>query len=187
MATTCIGYMKTLPNPLPSLELLKELFEISKDSPSGLIWKNPKANRLKAGQIAGTKNKKGYWIITITTDKAKKYYAHRIAYYMQTEKDPGKSLVDHVLSLDDNLDVRTATVSQNGANSKKRVEFKGKKTSSTFKGVYWNKIKKKWYSYLSINGKKKHLGCFENEKDAAKSYNKAAIQYFGEFARLNKV
>ena len=32
-----------------------------------------------------------------------------------------------------------------------------------------------------------HLGYFDNPIDAAKQYNKSAINYFGEFAHLNKI
>jgi hypothetical protein len=45
--------------------------------------------------------------------------------------------------------------------------------SSQYKGVYWNKNEKKWKSRITINGKKKYLGRFENEYDAHLAYEKA--------------
>ena len=33
---------------------------------------------------------------------------------------------------------------------------------------------------------KVYLGLFENKEDARKTYDEAAIKYFGEFARINK-
>ena len=38
---------------------------------------------------------------------------------------------------------------------------------------------------IGLNGKSVHLGRFELEIDAARSYNEAALQRSGEFARLN--
>lgn len=79
----------------------------------------------------------------------------------------------------DNL--RIATNSQNTCN---RAPYKNR--SSLFKGVYFDKKANKWASQIRpIGMKTKHIGYFVNEIDAALAYNKAAIQYHGEFAYLN--
>lgn len=43
--------------------------------------------------------------------------------------------------------------------------------TSGYRGVSWHKKLNKWYSYINIKGKKKHLGMFENKEDAAKAYD----------------
>lgn len=78
--------------------------------------------------------------------------------------------------------LRKVTQSQNQANRKK-----GKNKSSIYKGVIWHKRRNHWLAQITINRKKIYLGSFNNEIDAAKAYNEAAIKYFGEFARLNEV
>jgi group I intron endonuclease len=57
--------------------------------------------------------------------------------------------------------------------------------SSKYKGVSFSKNKKKYKAYIVVNGKQIHLGYFDNETDAAKKYNEAAIMYYGEKAILN--
>lgn len=34
-------------------------------------------------------------------------------------------------------------------------------------GVYWCKDRRKWRAWIRVDGKQKHLGCFEIEEDAA--------------------
>lgn len=62
---------------------------------------------------------------------------------------------------------------------------------SKYLGVTWDKKRNKWLSQLSKGSKKNrrnlHYKLFDNEIDAAKSYNEAAIKYHGEFANLNVI
>lgn len=186
-ATYITGNMTKLThNPLPPLELLQELFEISLDSPSGLVWRNPRAYNIKPGQIAGHKSKHdGYWKVGVKTDVLKAYPAHRIVYFLQTEKNPENLTVDHVFGKHDPLSLRLATVSENGGNRKQTKFYAGKKCSSKFKGVYWCKKSQKWKVNIQVKKKAMYLGLFIDEKEAAVAYNKAAIEHFGEFAKLN--
>lgn len=78
--------------------------------------------------------------------------------------------------------LRPATCSQNGGN--RSIQQQG---SSKFKGVFWDKRDKKWRAQIMFEGRCKYLGCFTDEIKAAKAYNKAATEYFGEFAHLNPI
>jgi hypothetical protein len=59
--------------------------------------------------------------------------------------------------------------------------------TSGYKGVSWNKNEQKYQAYICFNWKKIHLGYFLEIRPAAIAYNKAALIYHGEFAKLNPI
>jgi hypothetical protein len=59
--------------------------------------------------------------------------------------------------------------------------------TSGFKGVSWHKRDRKWQAKIKFNGIRLHLGYFNDKIEAARVYNAAALQYQGEFAKLNQI
>ncbi len=57
--------------------------------------------------------------------------------------------------------------------------------SSVYKFVSFHKSSKKWLVHIRTNGKAKHLGLFEDEREAADAYNTAARKHFGISTKLN--
>jgi hypothetical protein len=100
---------------------------------------------------------------------------------MKTNEDPGEYQIDHAENRSNNFKIRKADSSQNQANTRKKPG----KYSSKYKGVSFAAKMSKWKSGIMVKGKQLHLGYFISETDAAKAYNKAALEYFGEFAWIN--
>jgi hypothetical protein len=103
---------------------------------------------------------------------------------------PKNVQVDHInmYKLDNRkCNLRLCDNSSNQANTKKRKEVNGKKTSSKYKGVHWRKDLGKWASRISYNNKRVHLGYYDCETKAALAYNFKANEIWGEFARLNDI
>jgi hypothetical protein len=95
---------------------------------------------------------------------------------------PSGMHVDHING--DKLDnrrenLRVCTPAQNQGN---RVAHAGRR----FKGViYQQKIAPKVRAEIRRDGRARHLGCFSTEEEAARAYDRAAREQWGEFARLN--
>lgn len=79
----------------------------------------------------------------------------------------------------DNL--RPSTRTENQGNSRKHRDAR----TSHYKGVYFKKATNRWQAQI-VKGKRLfYLGAFEKEIDAAKAYDYAAREYFGEFVHCN--
>lgn len=94
-------------------------------------------------------------------------------------------MVDHING--NKLDNRRENlrIASNRENQQNRSKEEG--CASKFKGVALDKKLGKWRSQITATGKTHYLGTYACEHEAGHAYNKAAIQYFGEFARLNPV
>lgn len=78
--------------------------------------------------------------------------------------------------------LRLATRLQNMRNSKTHIDKK-----SPYKGTSYFKPVDLWRSYINFGGKQHSLGYFLTEEEAAIAYNFAAIEHFGEFAKINDI
>jgi hypothetical protein len=126
---------------------------------------NPKSNWYAYTNPGPTKNRK-------------RFSMHRLI--MNAKKG---QLVDHKNgnSLDNRRDnLRFCTRGQNNMNSK--IHKIG-----GYKGVHFCKDKGKFQVSIRLNNKQIHGGFFDAPLQAAKKYNDMAIQYHGEFARLNEI
>lgn len=144
----------------------------------------PLVSQYTWGAFTSSGRRKPHWYATATTPRhegGKSIRLHRLLL-----NAPKGVQVDHIDG--DGLNNRRAnlrlcTHGQNQQNRKAVVSKSG------FKGV--RRIHKKpqwsirWLATIKKDGRDRHLGSFDTAEDAARAYDRAAIQLFGEFAGLN--
>jgi len=147
-----------------------------------LIRRVTTSSRSKEGDEAGTISDRGYLYVSVTLDgKRKLFRSHRIVWFIHHNDIP--EMLDHVDGdkLNNRIEnLRPATHQQNNQN---RQSFRN--STSKYLGVSWSTADKKWRAQINLNRKQKYLGSFDDEIEAAKAYDAASEELFGEFANPN--
>ncbi len=112
------------------------------------------------------------------TEKGRIIYMHR-----QIMPPPPNRVVDHQDGNKANncrRNLRVCTPQENRCNAPRKARGR-----CQFRGVYRNKRRGTIYAHIKCEGKYYWLGRFPTEAEAARAYDRAAVEAFGEFARPN--
>lgn len=112
----------------------------------------------------------GYYQVILQKEGFKKIYkVHSlvaICFLNHTPDGTHNVVIDHINEV--KTDNRLENLRLIG--HRENVSRSMKNNTSTYVGVSWSKNAKKWISQITIEGKTKYLGLFDNEEDANKKY-----------------
>ena len=130
------------------------------------FWRISPNRRVKAGDVAGSKNR-GYVLIRVS---GKLILAHRLAWFFVTGRWPKRELDHRNGRRDDNRfqNLREATHAQNQQN-----RTATKRSKSGHVGVFWDGRREHWFAQIRADGKQHYLGSHETVEDAAAAYRAA--------------
>ncbi|HNS22727.1 MAG TPA: AP2 domain-containing protein [Sedimentisphaerales bacterium] len=103
--------------------------------------------------------------------------------HRQIMNPPDGMQVDHIRGnrLDKTrANLRVCTPAENARNRAKNAG-----SSSRYVGVFYNKQRSRWIVLIRVEGRYQFVGSFDDEEEAARAYDRAAVERLGEFARLN--
>ena len=152
------------------------LRELLSYDPSGALYWRVTRGSVKAGSLAGCKDRNGYWVVRIDR---RNFLAHRLAWQLHHSESPPR-YIDHINGNPSDFrmeNLRPATASQNLANSRKQAN-----TKSGIKGV--NPVSKcnSWCAQIVHQGRRHWIGSFRTKEAAGEAYLAKAKELFGGFA-----
>ncbi len=141
---------------------------------------NTKTGRILKPRTSGP----GYLFVGLYKNgKGKMHYIHKLVAREWVSNPEEKRCVDHIdgdRTNNHHENLRYATHAENARNKSKRAN-----TTSVYYGVCFHKNTDKWRAQIQIDGKRKNLGYFTDEKEAAEVFNKAAAEFYKEFRKIN--
>lgn len=159
-------------NPLPPLDILRSLFELSNASPSGLI------HATASKRNAGSKQIKGYFKVTI---EGKAYGAHRIVWSLHNESlAPVEMLVDHIDGNPSNNDPGNLRLLTHRDNTYNQTKI-NRRNKSGLPGVFMESGSTKWTASICIDGNKCKLGRYPTKELAFAAYVNAKKSFHPTF------
>lgn len=103
----------------------------------------------------------------------------RVILHREIMKAPPGVVVDHIDH--DRLNNCRSNLRLCSPRENNRNRMPNRGASSRFKGVTWHPTLSKWMARISTT----YIGLFEDEEDAARAYDIAAMERWGEFAHTN--
>ena len=147
---------------LPSLAVINRLLNYNNKT-GEFTWKDDHNALCRKGQVAGVVDNYGYRRIQIYGEK---YAAHRLAWLVIHECDPGDLTIDHKdRNKDNNVITNLRATTQKKQNENKLPRKKGV-----------SKCGNRFQARITVNGKTRSLGCFGTSEEAEAAYIDAKIK-----------
>lgn len=142
------------------IETLRSL--LAYDPETGVFtWSERTSNRIKVGDVAGSKGSNGYVYIKTIFGK---FLAHRLAWLHAYGVRPAHD-IDHINGIRD--DNRIANLRE--VTRKQNLENQGlqPKNSSGYRGVHWSNRDERFVAQVHHNSKNIYAGKFDSAEEAA--------------------
>ena len=142
---------------------------------TGLPWSTKNNRHGTDGKLKRLTCKcRGYYTVGIN---GKTKYYHRLVWEYFNGPIPTGMDIDHINNKRDDNRISNLQILSHKDNC--RCRLKNKNNISGYPGITWHKQLKKWRARITIDGKAKHLGRFEQLEAAHQAYLQAKIKYHG--------
>lgn len=169
---------------IPSLEIWKDIpdfegyYQVSnlgnvKSLSRTILGKNDTSTLLKEKMLKFSTSTNGYYQVILSKNSNRKIFkVHSLVAICFLNHIPDGThniVIDHINEIKTDNKLENLRLIGHRENVSRSI----KNSTSTYVGVSWSKNAKKWISQITIEGKTKYLGLFDNEKEANKKYLEA--------------
>jgi hypothetical protein len=166
---------------IPNLEVWKDIpdfegyYQVSnlgnvKSLSRTILGKNDTPTLLKEKMLKFSTSTNGYYQVILCKNSDRKIFkVHSLVAICFLNHIPDGThniVVDHINEIKTDNSIENLRLIGHRENVSRSI----KDSTSTYVGVSWSKNAKKWISQITIEGKTKYLGLFDNEQDANKKY-----------------
>ena len=166
---------------IPNLEVWKDIpdfegyYQVSnlgnvKSLSRTILGKNDVPTLLKEKMLKFSISTNGYYQVILCKNSDRKIFKIHslvaICFLNHIPNGTHNVVVDHINEIKTDNRVENLRLIGHRENVSRSI----KDSTSTYVGVSWSKNAKKWISQITIEGKTKYLGLFDNEEDANKKY-----------------
>jgi hypothetical protein len=166
---------------IPNLEIWKDIpdfegyYQVSnlgnvKSLSRTILGKNDTPTFLKEKMLKFSTSTNGYYQVILCKNSDRKIFkVHSLVAICFLNHIPDGThnvVIDHINEIKTDNRIENLRLIGHRENVSRSI----KDSTSTYVGVSWSKNAKKWISQITIDGKTKYLGLFDNEEDANKKY-----------------
>jgi hypothetical protein len=164
-------------------ETVKQLFDYDPETGNLIYQFNPRGPRKRRGDAVGTIQPNGYKMVM---HKRKRYYVHRLVWLWHHGWMPKRPMVmDHVNR--DKTDNRIENLHVVSSLSLQNTDYSKTTSKTGYRGVCYLKDRDKFLAYCHHDGKRVHIGHFDDPHTAAEAYNQKILELRGDIVDLNTI
>lgn len=159
--------------------------QFSYDAETGVLTRirkmNSRGSPVACNYVAGSRNNKGYLTVRVAGRTVR---VHRLIWEMFYGEDAPEE-IDHENHIRDDNRIKNLRAATDATNAQNRLA--PRRNACPYRGVSFDREHNSYTATIRVSGRTVNLGRHASPEVMAHRYNKAAVEFHGQFAQLNMI